>query len=459
MSVSFDGLESAYPYLLMLPQPDTERILAEHARTRGVRIERGVELLSLGQTHDAVTVELRHANGHIEFARASWLVGCDGAHSTVREQLGAAFEGHTNDQRFLLADVRMDWPLPSDEATVFVDRGNVLAAFPLPEQRWRLVANNPPADAPLDRDPTLEECQAMVSARVTVPATLSDPRWTANFRVNSRMVKQLRHGRVFLAGDAAHIHGPAGGQGMNTGIQDAFNLAWKLALVERGADDALLDSYHAERHPVDRDVLRYTDLALDLASSSNRIASLLRNRVAPLVVPLSAVQRFLRRTVSEISIEYEKSWLVEEHALHGGPRAGDRAPDAVAAARRGAASIHLMDACAHPWFTLLLLTDGTDAQAARMDALARMVTARHGACVTSLTLCDADDAPNTGYPKPLRDAYGPNRPAAYVIRPDGYVAFRSPLDADGESALFAYLDRLMCGGIPAPAHGLTIPPA
>lgn len=466
--VSFAELESAYPFLLMLPQPDTEHILEERARSLGARVERGIELLSLGQTHDAVTVELRHANGHIEYARESWLVACDGAHSTVREQLGATFEGHTAGQDFIVADVRMQWPLSSDEANIFADHGHVFAGFPLPENRYRIVANHPPASTAAARDPTLRECQDIVDARVPFPATLSDPRWTASFRVNTRMVKQFRHGRVFLAGDAAHIHGPAGGQGMNTGIQDAFNLAWKLALVERGADDALLDSYQAERHPVDRDVLRFTDLLLEVASSGNRFASLLRNHVAPRIVPFSFVQRIMRQKVSEISVEYEKSWLVEEHPLHGGPRAGDRAPDAVAAPREGGTPINVIDACAHPWFTLLLLTDGKAAQAERAEAVARTAMERHGGCVTALTLCDAGAspaaAPESGSGSgsrrtaALRDIYGPQRPAAYVIRPDGYVGFRSLLDVDGESALMAYLDRLMCGSGPPAAKRFEIPP-
>ncbi|HEV2642323.1 MAG TPA: FAD-dependent monooxygenase, partial [Candidatus Elarobacter sp.] len=353
--------------------------------------------------------------------------------------------------------VKMEWPLPNDEAHLFMDHGDVFAGFPLPEGRYRIVANNPPANARTDRDPTLDEVQAVASARVPFPTTLGDPRWTATFRVNSRMVKQFRHGRVFLAGDAAHIHGPAGGQGMNTGIQDAFNLAWKLALVERGADEALLDSYHAERHAVDRDVLRYTDAVLDLASSGNPLVSSLRNHVAPLITPIAAVQRTVRRMVSELSVQYERSDIVEEHALHGGPRAGDRAPDAVAAAHRGGSPIHLMDACAHPWFTLLLLTDGSDEQTTHADLIAKQSTARHGDCVVALTLCDADEAPRESYPRALRDTYCTQRPAAYVIRPDGYVGFRAPLDTDGESALGAYLDRLMCGG-PRPAQRFEMPP-
>src|SRR6185312_2685659 len=235
----FDDLDSPYPYILMLAQPETERILGDRLRQLGVAVERGVELLSLSQDAEKATVELRHPDGHTERGRVDWVVGCDGAHSTIRRALDIPFEGHTYEQVFLLADVHVESALSDSEAHLFSQHGDVCAIFPLGKGRYRIIADNPPERAAGD-DPTLEQCQAIVAARVPRSVSLSDAAWTATFSVNSRMVRELRSRRVFLAGDAAHIHSPAGGQGMNTGIQDAVNLAWKLALVCRGRSDPSL---------------------------------------------------------------------------------------------------------------------------------------------------------------------------------------------------------------------------
>jgi 2-polyprenyl-6-methoxyphenol hydroxylase-like FAD-dependent oxidoreductase len=255
--VQLDTARSVHRYALMLAQSDTERLLAEQLSQLSLRVERRVELTSFAQDGDGVTAVLRHADGRDETARVAYLVGCDGAHSTVRQGLAAEFEGETLPSDWVLADVELDGVIAHDELTICWTPDGILAFFPIAGARFRIIADvglaidgEPPA-------PTLEAVQALLDQRGPPGLRAHDPIWLSHFRINERKVKEYRHGRVFLAGDAVHIHSPAGGQGMNTGMQDAFNLAWKLALVWHGrASPALLDSYSPERSAIGDQVLR-----------------------------------------------------------------------------------------------------------------------------------------------------------------------------------------------------------
>ncbi|UHD45365.1 FAD-dependent monooxygenase [Aureimonas altamirensis] len=245
--VELDTVRSSYPYALMIPQSETERLLEERLEKQGVIVERNVEATTIEGRDDCVQAILRHADGTEEAAQADWLVGCDGAHSVVRHSVGAAFDGETLPSDWLLADVHLSSYPNGTDLTVFWHRDGVLVIFPIEADRYRVVADIPLQDGVVPT-PTLEEVQALLDRRAPHGMRASDPVWLSGFRINDRKVADYRFGRVFLAGDAAHIHSPAGGQGMNTGMQDAFNLAWKLALVTQGACGVdLLDSYTAER--------------------------------------------------------------------------------------------------------------------------------------------------------------------------------------------------------------------
>jgi 3-(3-hydroxy-phenyl)propionate hydroxylase len=452
LHIRFDNLDSTYPYILLLAQPQTERILGDRLRQLGVTVERGVELLSLSQDAEKATVELRAHNGRTERSRVDWVVGCDGPHSTVRRALGIPFEGHAFEQVFVLADVHVESRFTDSEAHIFSEHGDICAIFPLGNGRYRVIADNPPMNL-AGRDPTLDECQRMVNARMHERVTLSEPEWIASFRVNSRMVKELRSRRVFLAGDAAHIHSPAGGQGMNTGIQDALNLAWKLALVCSGrSDPSLLDSYQSERYPVERSVLRQTDVMFRVAGASSGLGAFIRQHVAPLLGSLDFVQHEAARIVSEIGIEYEHSPIVEDHYVPHGPRAGDRAPDAVARLAPDGATIHVLDVCSRPQHTLLIIVDAP-VHVELADDVSRKIVASYGDVITPVIVSDAtqprDNAgvpsitgASTRLPGSLRDEYGSVRPAMYLVRPDGYIGFRAPLKASTDD-LTQYLARLM----------------
>jgi len=346
--------DTAYPFLLFISQARTEAVLVEHLAGRGVRVERRTELEDFRDTGDALACRLRGPGGDTTTIDAGWVVGCDGAHSTVRKVSGTAFTGGRYPQTFVLADLAVDGLEPGT-VNAYVGAAGPLLFFPLAEPApWRLVTLRPADRTPIgaaaaDAEPTtaepvsLAELQALTAAATTEPLSLHDPVWATAFTVHHRHAAAYRTGRAFLAGDAAHIHSPAGAQGMNTGIQDAINLGWKLALVSRGrAPESLLDSYDAERRPVGAFVLRFTDRAFTAATSPHPLIRAARTHLAPRVIPWALRFRPGRaaafRTVSQLGIGYRHSpavdigdpsragrWLLARP--RAGPRAGDRLPD------------------------------------------------------------------------------------------------------------------------------------
>jgi 2-polyprenyl-6-methoxyphenol hydroxylase-like FAD-dependent oxidoreductase len=316
--ITFDDVVSPFKYLLMIPQSETERLLEMHLASLGGKVERSTELTEFIDTGDGVSCTVRHSDDQSETIEASWLIGCDGAHSVVRRTLGMAFEGDTLSTNFIIADVHVaGFAIPPNELAIFWHQDGVVVFFPISPGRYRIIADigsNP------RHDPTFEEVQAIVDRRGPGGATLSDPIWLSGFGVNERKVKDYRAGRVFLAGDAAHIHSPAGGQGMNTGMQDAFNLAWKLALVEQGqAGPWLLDSYSVERSAVAEQILSDSGRMTSISMIRNHLAQNLRSFFAHQIFGISAVQHAIADRLSEITIGYPNSPLNAGFAkgLHG----------------------------------------------------------------------------------------------------------------------------------------------
>lgn len=289
LTVDFSGLPTAYPYTLMLPQNDTERILADRLGQLGGSVRREAELVGAQPDEDGVTATLRDG----ETIRARYLVGADGMHSTVRELSGIGFGGQAYAESFVLADVRMEWPIPDDEVTLWFSPSGLVVVAPLPGGRHRIVAIL--ADAP--ERPTAADVQELLDARGPRKhaAKVREVVWSSRFRVHHRLAEHYRAGRIFLAGDAAHVHSPAGGQGMNTGIQDAIELA---AVLADGTD---LDRYEARRRPVAAGVVALTDRMTRIATLRGRPLIGVRNLVLPLVGRLPAVRRGLAMNLSELS--------------------------------------------------------------------------------------------------------------------------------------------------------------
>ncbi|MFD1827003.1 MULTISPECIES: FAD-dependent monooxygenase [Mumia] len=422
--------ETAYPFLLFLSQARTERILLDHLAGAGVDVERGSTLAGLEQGSDAVTAVVDRAGRQRTTIRARYAVGCDGAHSAVRTVVGADFAGSTYPQTFVLADVEADG-IDHGQAHAYLGEEGLLFFFPLGSPAsWRALTMRPPGD-----DATaFADLERLVGTRTNGEVVVRDPVWLTDFSISERCVDHLRTGRVLLAGDAAHIHSPAGGQGMNTGIQDAVNLGWKLALVCRGlAGSDLLDSYEAERLPVARDVLEATGRVFRVATSSNRTLGRVRTLVGTTVLPLLARVPALRRTafraVAELDVRYRVGAIAADgQRTHRALRPGDRVPDGPVVVDGIATTLHR--SLSPTAFTLVLVGPYGHTRAADVDVLVR----RWG---DLLRVVRVTVVPGVG------------EASALLVRPDGYVGA-----TDREDNLAA-VDRYLADVVGLTPAGLT----
>jgi 2-polyprenyl-6-methoxyphenol hydroxylase-like FAD-dependent oxidoreductase len=326
-------VDSQYKFVLMIPQSETERLLEEHLGTFNVKAERQTELIDFTETANGVSCVLKHADGGEETAEASWLIGADGAHSIVRHKLNKEFHGSTLLSDWMLADIHLTGIQGPPAIDLYWHADGILALFPLQGTRHRIIANVGESSGPIGEGnrpaPTIEDIQRVLDARGPGGIKVGDPVWLSNFSINERKVEDYRSGRVFVAGDAAHVHSPAGGQGMNTGMQDAFNLTWKLALVARGLcqPEPLLSSYSAERSPVAKLLLEFTGKATEASLLRGGIKQSIRNHVASLVLGFSPVTHTMSNVLSEITVGYSDSPLnAHTQHPHDGVKPGKRAP-------------------------------------------------------------------------------------------------------------------------------------
>lgn len=410
--------------ILLISQAEIEGELRRRLADLGTEVVWGTELRDVDPGDDGTTVTLRGSDGATSTARASWVVGCDGAHSMVRKRVGITFPGEQIMERALLADVRADWPFDRSGSNSWISSGEMVALMPLPDDVWRVFVT-PPAGFP-DTPSTDEIIQAVGSAVSEVsgqPGTaIRSVEWTSMFRVHRRLADRYRSGRVLLAGDAAHVHSPTGGQGMNTGVGDAENLAWKLGLVIRGrAPAGLLDSYEAERRPVAAAVLNSTTGVTQLLFSDRRVARLIRDRVVAPLARLSVVQRRIHSAMSQLKVGYRRGPLAVGGGRPpgGGPRPGDRVPD-VACRRDDGTSTRLHAELNGGWVVLA-------ADAATARAVAAPAVKRFGDdAVTTLTPDRSDLRAG------LRDAL--------LIRPDAHLGWRG---AATPEKVEAWLDEVL----------------
>jgi 2-polyprenyl-6-methoxyphenol hydroxylase-like FAD-dependent oxidoreductase len=407
---SFGQLPGPYPFGLFLPQSDTERLLTAELDTHGVTVERSVELVRFTPAADRVTAVLSHGDGTSETVEVDWLVGCDGAHSAVRHGLELPFEGDTLTSHWVLADLLLDGPA-AEEVLISWTGDGALALFPMGHGRFRIIADGPASDGEV----SLSEVQALLDARGPGGLTGRDPFWLSRFRINERKVADYRKGRVFVAGDASHIHSPAGGQGMNTGMQDAANLAWKLALVCRGeVGEAILGSYSPERSAIGTQVLRNAGAMTRIAVLRSPWLQALRNAVIATVGRLPAFQRRLAGGLSELDLHYRTSPLNGPSIGRAGRLLpGERAPDCPIVVPSGSKK-RLHQKLRAGRFVLL----GGEALPALPPALGALAAAaQFGA---------------------LAEPY--QAEVLYLVRPDGYVAMTAP--AARLDAVLGYLSSL-----------------
>jgi 2-polyprenyl-6-methoxyphenol hydroxylase-like FAD-dependent oxidoreductase len=417
-AMDLSGLPSRFPYLLVTPQYETERVLEERARRVGADIRHGSEVTGLTQHPDGVQVQVRRDGNPDQVLHAGWIVGADGMHSTVRQAVGMPFPGRPVVRSVMLAEVRLAQP-PPDVLTVNSTGDAFALIAPFGDGWYRIIAwqrgNQPPEDAPV----ALGEVREVTRQVFGSDYGMHDPRWMSRFQSDERQVPRYRDGRVLLAGDAAHVHSPAGGQGMNTGIQDAANLGWKLAATACGwAPPGLLDSYHAERHPVGRQVLRNSGALLRLFTLPPALVGA-RNVLALAATRIPFLARRLAGEISAVSIRYPAPT-----GAH--PLAGRRVADLPLADGR-----RLYEALRGGRF---LLAAGPGARPAGAAGAAGAVGGYHDRVVT-VTLARACGT-------------------VALVRPDAYIAWAAPSNAATAAQIRGCLAR-WCGSPAQPAAQLA----
>jgi 2-polyprenyl-6-methoxyphenol hydroxylase-like FAD-dependent oxidoreductase len=419
------GIPSRHPYILDIPQPDTEAVLAQRAHELGVVVERGVTLTALEQHNDGVDVTLRSSAGD-EAARVAWVVGADGGHSATRALAGTRLEGGFHGQHFAMADVDIDTPWSRDTIRMSQHPDGMGMLFPLAGERARIMfLVDPPAAG---TEPTLAQIQALADERMDGQVTVRNPRWLTYFEVHHAQVPRYRLGRVLLAGDAAHIHSPAGAQGMNTGMQDAANLGWKLALVARHqAEPSLLDTYNDERHPVGAMVVRTTTALTDVGTATGPVAAI-RDLALFVVGHLPRLAEKGAATLAETTIRYTGSALSVHHGAHhhGASRAGEHAPDPEGLLRPDGTPVTIEELLTRPGMVLLVRTEHADAVDDLRRTLGDLGTViRIGTEAVPNEDCVLDPADAVGR------AYGLGSEGLALIRPDGYLGLvADSADAD-----------------------------
>ena len=330
LRLEFERISSKYNYLLFVSQAETENVLREALDKAGITIERNLTFLALGQADrdTKLTAVLEQKDGSLEQFECSYLIDAEGAHSTARGTVGLHFEGKSLVEDYALGDLHIGADLIETDSHIFSSEHGFLALFPMGGRRFRLMASNPISKPAMETPPSLEELQQIYDQRSYIPAKFHDMSWSSWFRINSRMVGRLQVGRVFLGGDSAHIHSPAGAQGMNTGMQDMMNLCWKLAMVMKGqAKPALLETYTKERVPVIQNVLRKTEGLTHAIGSENTLFRSVFNYVAPWLVSMENIQQNTTEHMSQLAVNYRESPLSSSSGHSGELRAGDRLPD------------------------------------------------------------------------------------------------------------------------------------
>lgn len=413
--IPFDQNASPYPFVLMLPQKLTEKMLIEHLSQLGGTVERSVTVTDLSETPDHMLVTMQSSQGKTETLPVSWVVACDGSSGVVRDLCGVAYQGTQLPGQFVVADAKMDSFLPQDELHVFFRKETLCAVFPLGSQHYRISANlhqSHPRKIFTDI-----EVREIVAERTDGNYNVAEISWISPFWAQSRLIDQMRQGRVFFIGDAAHTHSPAGGQGLNAGIQDAANLAFKLGLVMHGnADIALLDTYHLERHPVISRTVTQAEHFTRIVQSKISLRKQWNELIAPSPETMPAE---IGRQITQLGVCYTDSPVIDfaRRADAGVPQSGVCAPDIRA---QGGLVYKALRDMRH----LVLIFTGTDdlpawrtlqqALEKKYADLVRVLRVVQGGLTDAGVLADPDGS--------LHTLYGVKTAALYVIRPDGHIA-------------------------------------
>ncbi|OBR05737.1 FAD binding domain-containing protein [Colletotrichum higginsianum IMI 349063] len=444
---TFDDLgfdDTRFPLPLWVSQADTEAAMLRQLEVYGGTVERGVSAEDIKQDGVRASATLVRSSSSSsssstpekEILRAKYIVGCDGAHSVVRHSADVTFEGSQYPQQYILCDAKVRGDYDAERVSLFLG-SRVMVVFPLRDGVIRMVGERS-SRSKREGDPDVAEIEAFMEEVMGRRPEIEEALWLASFRWNCRGVNRYRDGRLFLAGDAAHIHSPAGGQGMNTGIQDAVNLGWKLAAVIRGEkEESFLDTYHEERHPVGQHLLTGTDRMFSMVASQNTIFTTVRNALMPWIVPRVWNNRARRLSVytfiSQMAIKYRRSSIVGTAIGFEGPvRGGWRAPDGQLTDERGEKARWLLGMTSARDHTILLFA-GVEADEENLEAAEeKLVTDGRFKEYEVVKVYAGDTVGKGGYKDVdgmLHKRYGFEKGAGFVVvRPDGYVEFIGPAE-------------------------------
>lgn len=416
-------IESLYKYILMLPQSETEKLLTEYLKSFGFQIERSTELIDLKQNRNVVKSKVRYANGEGEIITSRYLIACDGANSTVREKCKIFFPGKDLKEQFVVADAIIDSYMSKKEIHAFFSEGEIFAAFPLGSDRYRISAN---LHLPVIRKLYFEnEIIEMAQDRAHGAFYVKSVSWVSTFWIHGKIIKKMRHGPVFFCGDAAHIHSPAGGQGMNTGFQDVYNLAWKLALViKEKAKSTLLDTYHKERHPVVSEIVRENNHYTEMAIADKNFIKKLRQFSNKLHKSTARIAKKIGMNLTQLSIQYNKSPIIKYNAvkiksLSPGEHAANVAIDE---------RTKLYDYLHNNEHNILLFTGFSRNKITELVTLKDLLNQKYAGVIKShiVAVTEFDTT------KLILDVNGNihkhyqiKKPTIYILRPDNYIAYRS----------------------------------
>ncbi|MEP7075056.1 MAG: FAD-dependent monooxygenase, partial [Acidobacteriota bacterium] len=418
---------SAYPFLLLVEQGEHEKLLYDFIKSRGKDVHWNAELLNFSQNDSGVSATISDSSGDTETIEGKYLIACDGAKSIVRHKLGIEFSGSTFERLFYVADVEVDWKLPHDGLVVNIGKDNLTAFFPmLGKNRFRIVGTFPEGHQGEEGEVLYDEIERQIIADTAVELDIKHVNWVSVYRVHSRAVENFSEKKIFLAGDSAHIHTPAGAQGMNTGIQDGYNLAWKLALVLQGkAGEKILETYNEERLENAHRLLQTTDRIFQFGASPDWFVSFFRTRIFPHIanfaLSLDIVKRAIFPFVSQIGVSYRHSSLSEDKTgVH--VKAGDRMP------YFEIEGLSIYDKLREPKFHLVRFSDGKADDLELSDEF----NEQYG------LLIDAHSLPL--YPEIVR-VFGIDSAFFLLLRPDNYIGLISSGNSSEEIAM--YLDKVL----------------
>ncbi len=421
---------SAYPFMLVLEQSRNELLMYDWLKSHGGEVHWQTELESFSQNDSSVTVQVKDSSGETQTIEGQYLVGCDGPRSPVRNALGLGFEGSTFERLFYVADVQIDWKFSHDALTVCLAPHGVVAFFPMPgEKRWRIVGAFPEGHEKDASEILYEEIEARIKEEAELELDITRVDWFSTYKVHTRHVDKFSAGRCFVAGDAAHIHTPAGGQGMNTGIQDAYNLAWKLALViKHAANEKILETYNEERLPNAKRLTATTDRMFNLAAGKDWFVALIRTTIFPpmakYILSIEAVRKKFFILISQIGITYRDSSL----SMHQtGERDGDSEFDVKAGDRLPYFLVEgksVYDQLKAPKFHLIHFSDREKADEQPNGAGDGPIASRENkrSETNYAHLIDRHLIPL--YPHVV-EIFGTDKPFDLLLRPDNYIAFIS----------------------------------